>query len=175
MIGFFTLFVPRFLNNATNRLLQFTFFKCCICHCVHGFCLSCSHTRQFTVSISLSLSCAVVLAYVQKCRFIVIYLSIAYKSCARQNCVLSYHFCTVFANTTMLVLFFLSECACTCDMLVSTVSSACILFTAHRNFTVVNWLTVNQTSTHLFVVFFFYTRRSIVVFDLYMRFTIRTI
>lgn len=35
MIGLFTLFVPRVFNNATNRLLQFTFFKCCICHCGH--------------------------------------------------------------------------------------------------------------------------------------------
>lgn len=40
-IGLFNFFVPRFLNSATNRLLQFTFFKCFVCQCVHGWCCVC--------------------------------------------------------------------------------------------------------------------------------------
>lgn len=122
-----------------------------------------------------------------------LYLSLTLVRCCARLCPKVSFYCYLFVNCIQIVcssklcalvsllhrlcqynnvgIVFLSECACTCDMLVSTVSSACILFTAHRNFIVVNWLTVNQTSTHSFVVFFFYTRRSIVVFDLYMRFT----
>lgn len=126
MIGLFALFVPRLFNNATNRLFQFTFFKCCVCHCARQLLCFLSlfltrlnthtHRRPFGWSV-----CFVTLP-VMRCY---LFWAIAYNLCARR------------------CLFRVWVCVC---CLLQFQSLCSTVYTANS---IVNSLTVNRSSASL--------------------------